>query len=123
MPIPADIRRRFYGVVWRTIVRPRILKRAGYRCERCGLANGAVGIRTNHGKLFHPVPVRRRRGAGAGHEIRIVLQVCHLDHTPGHDSDDNLQALCARCHFLLDAEQHRDTRAKRKDAARPLLTL
>jgi hypothetical protein len=55
------------------------------------------------------------------HEIRVVLTVAHLDHTPGHDDDDNLKALCQWCHLHYDFEHHKQTRATRKDAARPLL--
>ncbi len=38
MPIRADLR-KFYGRVWRTVTRPRILGRAGNCCERCGKPN------------------------------------------------------------------------------------
>jgi hypothetical protein len=35
MPIRPDLR-RFYGRDWRRVVRPRILARAGNKCEECG---------------------------------------------------------------------------------------
>ena len=115
MPIPREIRRLHYGTHWLRDVRPRILALANNHCERCGVANGAVGVRTKG--LFHPVPVRRRRGR----EITIVLTVAHLNHVPGDDGDDNLRAWCQRCHLLYDREHHHQTRALRKDEARPLL--
>jgi hypothetical protein len=117
MPIPNAIRTRFYGAHWRNVVRPEALQRAGYRCQRCGLAEGAVGYRT--GKLFHPVPARRRHGRQD--LVTIHLNVAHLNNVPGDDRPENLEVLCARCHFLFDALVHRESSAARKDRARPLL--
>lgn len=118
MPIPRDIRRLFYSAHWETVVRPAALERAGYRCQDCGLAHGAVGYRT-HG-LFHPVPVRRRRGQKL---VIIRLQVAHANNLPGDDQPENLLALCARCHLLRDRGVHKQTRQAHKDAARPLIGL
>jgi hypothetical protein len=117
MPIPNAIRTRFYGAHWRNVVRPAALERAGYRCQRCGLPEGAVGYRT--GKLFHPVPARRRHGRQD--LVTIHLQVCHANDTPGDDRPENLEVKCPRCHLLGDAGLHRESRAARKDRARPLL--
>lgn len=43
-------------------------------------------------------------------EIRIVLTIAHLDHTPEHCDDNNLRALCQRCHLLYDKEHHAKSR-------------
>jgi 5-methylcytosine-specific restriction endonuclease McrA len=115
MPIRPELR-HFYGREWRTLIRPRILKRDNHRCAQCGVANYEVGIRD--GPFFQPVPVRRRRGRKL---TRIVLTIAHLNHIAGDDRDDNLKALCQRCHFLHDLEQHHVSRSTRKDLARPLL--
>ena len=53
--------------------------------------------------------------------IRVVLSVVHLNHVSGEDDDDNLKALCQWCHLNHDKGHHAETRAIRKDAARPLL--
>ena len=53
--------------------------------------------------------------------IWCVLTVAHLDHTPGHDEDSNLKALCQWCHLNYDKLHHKETRSERKDAKRPLL--
>jgi len=93
MPIAPHFK-RFYGHRWRTVVRPRILQRAGGVCERCGRC-----------------PER--------------LEVAHLDQNPPNDADENLAALCARCHrrtdYVVWARKARETRARRKDRGRPLL--
>jgi ribosomal protein S27AE len=117
MPIPREIRRLYYGVDWYRTVRPAAMERAENRCQRCGLPQGSVGYRTRG--LFHPVPVRRRRGQKG--LVRIFLQVAHLNHVHGDDRPENLQAMCPRCHFLHDREKHKVTREVRKDQARPLL--
>jgi hypothetical protein len=116
MPIPKEIRRLHYGTNWYAVIRPEALQRAGYKCQRCGIAHGAVGYRTRG--LFHPVPLRRRRGQDL---VTIWLQVVHVNHTPGDDRPENLMVLCPRDHLLFDRAQHHETRGARKDLARPLL--
>lgn len=37
----------------------------------------------------------------------VVLTVAHLDHTPENCADDNLKAMCQRCHLRYDAHHHR----------------
>ena len=45
-------------------------------------------------------------------ESIVVLTVAHLDHTPEHCDDDNLKAMCQRCHLAYDADHHRIQREK-----------
>jgi hypothetical protein len=47
--------------------------------------------------------------------------MAHLDHNPANNFEYNLGALCQWCHLHYDAPHHAETRATRKDAARPLL--
>jgi hypothetical protein len=53
--------------------------------------------------------------------IKVVLTIAHLNHTPGDDREENLNALCQRCHPNYDSEYHRMRRAERKDKERPIL--
>jgi len=46
---------------------------------------------------------------------RIVLTVAHLDHTPEHNDDSNLLAMCQRCHLRYDRDHHAETRRKSRD--------
>ena len=41
VPIRSDLK-HFYGRIWQTITRPRILARAGNKCERCSKPNHAL---------------------------------------------------------------------------------
>jgi hypothetical protein len=86
--------------------------------------NYDIGYREPNG-FFHPVPVRKRRAAGK--LIRIVLAVCHVNHVCGDDREENLLALCQRCHLKLDEQPHvqgaRQTRITKKDSHRPLFCM
>ena len=135
MPIRPEFR-VFYGALWRTVTRPRILARANHRCEQCGVPNYAEvsridgawldvkatwseGVlklwRDGDGEPLSKRPEGRRR------KVRIVLTIAHLNHVAGDDRDENLRALCQWCHLSYDQLHHAETRAIRKDAARPLL--
>jgi hypothetical protein len=80
MPIRPENRSR-YPADWRHIS-ARIRERAGNKCEWCEASNGEP----------HPV-------TGS----KVVLTVAHLDHQPENCADDNLAALCQRCHNRYDA--------------------
>ena len=102
----------------------RIRERAGQCCEWCGLENGAIGYRTERGEfvtVFNSIAdVDERADAMQldGFKLfRIVLTVAHLgapkpDGSPGdkHDKqdcrDENLAALCQRCHLNYDRDEH-----------------
>ena len=75
----------------------KIRERAGGRCEFCGAEN------------YKPNPVTGSK---------VVLTVAHLDHNPQNCADENLKALCQRCHLNYDAKHHArnaaTTRHKRK---------
>lgn len=78
MPIRIENKNR-YPSNWQEISE-RIRSRADNKCEECGVENYSI-----------------RDGA------KIVLTVAHLDHTPENCADDNLKALCQRCHNRYDA--------------------
>jgi hypothetical protein len=47
----------------------------------------------------------------------VVLTVAHLDHTPENCADDNLKAMCQRCHNRYDMPMRRAGIARRKREA------
>ena len=103
MPIRPEERAR-YPKNWREISAAIRGDRAGNRCEcegECGHDHGGRCAAMN-GKA-HPV-------TGS----KVVLTVAHLDHTPENVSDENLTAMCQRCHLAYDAEHHRQTRRDRR---------
>jgi hypothetical protein len=144
MPIRPDLRKH-YGKQWRTETRPRVLLRAGNKCEQCGVPNHtnvmrAAGWWTAPAQLgaiieyldrtrtqeFYWTPPNGDPAQLLGFPplicrwVYIRLGVAHLNHTAGDDRDENLRAVCQWCHLNLDKEHHRETRQTRKDAARPL---
>jgi len=143
VPIRPELR-HFYGRVWQTVTRPRILARAGNKCEQCGKPNHRrlwVWSPRIYGDQYWTLTKIRQAwhyckfGGAAGNfvlygvqwrdarRIRVVLTIAHLNHTAGDDRDENLKALCQWCHLNYDKEHHRETRATRKDRGRPLLQL
>jgi len=67
--------RHLYPNDWDEIAK-RIKAKAHWCCEACGVSNG-------------PAP--------------FVLTVHHIDFNPQNNEDDNLIALCQRCHLKIQA--------------------
>ncbi len=140
MPIRPELR-KYYGPEWVKTIRPGVLSRAGNRCQQCGKPNHSVayvycekvdGKRVQYwvgqgGSVWRDsfgvaLPRSRWPARGMPRKIRVILQVAHLNHVPGDNREENLRALCGWCHLHWDAGEHRNTRAERKDAQRPLLS-
>lgn len=93
MPIRPENRARYPGN-WRHIVE-RIRERAAYCCES---VPGVPACGAVHGQP-HPL-------TGA----TVVLTIAHLDHQPENCAEENLRALCQRCHNRYD-QRHRQRHA------------
>lgn len=107
-----------YPKNWKTEIRPAILKRAGNRCEKCGVLNGVIGYRDRTGKFHVSDGLQAEADALDGeHIIRIVLTVAHLNHDLTDSSPENLAALCQKCHLTHDAAQHRASRWRNRHKA------
>lgn len=102
MPIKPENRHR-YPSNWKEI-RERILKRANDCCEFCGVKNHTYRFNPKTGKYAY-----------------IVLTIAHLDHIPEHCEDDNLRALCQRCHNRYDVEHRKQTRKENNYDSRRLI--
>lgn len=112
-----------YPPNWKTEIRPRILKRDRNRCKKCGRRNYAVGYYDEgnwipakgnqiideigkYGTLSYPEARKicnMMRESTGEHYIVIVLTIAHLDQDISNNDDDNLAALCQRCHIRHDA--------------------
>ena len=96
--MPVDYRK--YPVDWKQISERIRFERAENRCEVCGAEN------------YQPHP---ETGS------RVVLTVAHLNHDVNDNRDENLQAMCQRCHNRYDANHRRvnakATRAKKRRKA------
>lgn len=90
MPISPE-KRALYAPDWKAISK-RVRERAGGQCE------GAPGIYPECRAINRePHPVTGSL---------VVLTVAHLDHDPQNNADENLRALCQRCHLTYDARHH-----------------
>ena len=126
-----------YPSNWLKEIRPRILARAGEvrddsifggiavqaKCEWCGVSNYAIGYRDKTGKfnelqnsmagddLYDQLRIK-------GKVIKIVLTIAHIDHNKSNNNDNNLAALCQKCHLNHDRDHHsknrRDTLERKK---------
>lgn len=90
MPIKPENAKR-YPKEWPEIS-AQIRERAGNRCE--GSPGFYEDCRAENGKP-HPV-------TGS----IVVLTVAHLDHQPENCAEENLLAMCQRCHLTYDAKHH-----------------
>lgn len=129
MPIRAENKDR-YPPNWPEIS-AQIRRRAGNKCEQCGVPNYEIGGRTRDGKWHRAWPVGEKLThiewpkpgsywwcEGAPFQlriIRIVLTVAHLNHDPADCDPANLRCWCQRCHLHYDREHHAATRRKTLD--------
>lgn len=123
MPIRAENKDR-YPKDWPQIS-IRIRERAGNKCEWCDVPNGQLGGRLPSGTWLKARPLGdnglrvvwpepgTESWCGPDNDahmlriVRIVLTVAHLDHQPENCADENLKALCQRCHNRYDAPMRR----------------
>lgn len=115
MPIRPENRAR-YPKDWPQI-RARILRRASRNsaqwpwCEECGVANHDIGWRDRDGHWISTpwlkVGEREEHNGSAYKIVMIVLTIAHLDHTPENCANENLKALCQRCHNRYDMPMRR----------------
>jgi 5-methylcytosine-specific restriction endonuclease McrA len=129
MPIRPENKAR-YPKDWPAISQ-RIRLRAGNKCEFCGVPNHQLGAWINgHWHVAWPKGSGERDRPRQGEEfpchrgevvewrkvVRVVLTVAHLDHKPENCADENLKALCQRCHNVYDMPMRRAGIAERARA-------
>ncbi len=110
MPInPAN-----YPPDWPSISRRIRHERAGNKCEWCDVVNHAIGARDRLDEWHDASSIECMSYSAGVHYfgesypkiIKIVLTVAHIDHDTTNNADDNLAALCQRCHLRHDAKHH-----------------
>lgn len=112
MPIRPENRER-YPKDWKAISL-RIRQRAQGQCECTGECGDA------HPPTGHPDRRRCYEFDRFEHSVTgsiVILTVAHLDHTPENCADDNLKAMCQRCHNKYDAPMRRRGMKERARAA------
>ncbi len=102
-----------YSKDWKQISRS-IRQRDGQKCKWCGVKNYAVGARDRFGEWHDEDSIHCMNsdcginlfGEDFPDMIKIILTVAHLDHNPANNADENLAALCQKCHLTYDAKHH-----------------
>ena len=105
-----------YPKEWKAIS-ARIKRRAGGRCEcegECGLHRTHPGPRRC--EEYDGEPACWARGM-------VVLTTAHLNHQPEDCSDENLKAMCQRCHLRYDTAHHQRNAAQTRRASKKNLEL
>lgn len=120
MPIKPENRSK-YPKNWKEISERIRFEKARNRCEVCGVLNHAIIYRMNNGSFryaseadFDLIYYRKKNSHSSLSEsikyhgfVRVVLTTAHLDHNPENCGDDNLKAMCQKCHNSYD-RSHRD---------------
>lgn len=103
MPIKPE-NRKLYAPDWKEISRRIRFERAQGRCEQCGALHNQLHL---WGKA------------------RVILTTAHLDQDPTNNAEDNLRALCQRCHLNYDRPDNLKkagiTRARKRRNRQPLM--
>ena len=128
MPIRSDLLKFYNNPEWREVIRPRILARDGHRCKFCKVPDRTAIARAREypGKWFdfegnmYDEQGNTVKGVHLTLSecrvkiVRIILGIAHLDNNPENMADDNLAALCSRCHLKWDQRHHRQTYLRSK---------
>ena len=112
MPIRPDLK-HLYSHDWKAISHRIRFGRAGGRCESCGVAHDARGLRQPDGS-FEVWSAERIAAHPHVKLTRIVLTTAHLNHDPRDNRDENLAAWCQRCHLAYDLDKHVESRILRR---------
>ena len=114
-------KRKRYSEKWETISQRIKLERAANKCERCQITNSIIIKRTTgtgwrtateeelkqvaEFKLLHKSKhFSTLKYFGL---TQIVLTVAHLNHNEQDDREENLLAMCQRCHLIHDRQNNR----------------
>lgn len=99
MPIKPENRKR-YPKDWKEISNRIRFERAEGRCE----CTGECGA--HHGKRCEALHGEAHPNTGS----IVVLTTAHLEQPVENCADDNLKAMCQRCHLCLDMAIHKQNR-------------
>lgn len=128
--MPIDYKK--YPPNWKTEIRPAILKRAGNCCEQCNIPNYIVILRGHYagsevfqdqdGNIYYAHNSVAMGSDYVGevdptcknNYIKIVLTIAHLNHDINDNREENLKALCQRCHNRHDINHRKQNRKKKQ---------
>jgi hypothetical protein len=103
-------------------------ERAQDKCEWCGRENALYYITKPNGKEDDWSGTDEKEYAelckkNGDHVVKVVLTVAHIDRDKTNNDDNNLAALCQRCHLNHDRHQHTENRRNGRHWKRDQLAL
>lgn len=115
MPINPELK-HLYPADWAEISHRIRFQRAGGKCERCGVPHGH--FRDEFEAVHDPKTWASLQAQGfIWRATRIILTTAHLDHDPTNNDEQNLAALCQRCHLRHDLAHHLMSRRLNREKA------
>jgi predicted patatin/cPLA2 family phospholipase len=92
-----------YPENWTDEIRPKILKRDNFKCQKCQIKHRSIGY-YNDKKQFIEADNFIKTWANIHNYkiIKIHLQVAHLDQNTLNNEDNNLLTMCPKCHLNYD---------------------
>lgn len=109
-------KKKNYPHNWKWIRNDLIMNRANFRCEECGMVDGAIVYKDKR-KIVHELDFDKLKyiqDYSDSHKTslkdtlklhgltRIYLTVAHLDRDTTNNDYSNLKVLCPQCHFRYD---------------------
>jgi len=129
MPIKPENKHK-YPKDWKFISERIRFDRAKNKCEFCGVINGEKGARDRFGEWRTEKEIDGLNNDEGEYYfkdfpkiITIVLTVAHLNHDESDCRDENLKALCQRCHLQYDAKHHSKNAAITREKKKGLINL
>lgn len=99
--------RERYPPEWYDTIRPSILKRDKYTCQKCGLKHRKTYVFIANEKPFIiPKNEVQEWQNDYSKVYTVFLQVAHLDHNEKNNDPLNLLSLCPGCHLNYDRKNN-----------------
>lgn len=100
--------RHLYSPEWFSIIRPRELARAKFKCENCGIKQRSYGYYDSVGVFIECDEFIAKWAKEHGFKVkRVWLQIAHVNQLPSDNSPENLRVMCPKCHLKHDHEFNR----------------
>ncbi len=104
-------KKQLYPNNWADEIRPKILMRDKYKCQRCKVAHRDKGYYDILSRWVSCDEFMLKYAQKVGFKVKeIILQVHHKNGNRSDNSESNLISLCPRCHMIVE---HADNRIKR----------
>jgi 5-methylcytosine-specific restriction endonuclease McrA len=100
-----------YHPDWKDIIRPQILKRDAYKCQKCQIGHKIKVYKNSLNNYVECDEFIEQWALSNNRKVfTLYLQISHIDHNTQNNSPDNLITLCPKCHSKNDSEYKKISR-------------